>query len=451
MKRQNIRILTTVNNRNISTETINGEEHIVVRDVVPIVDNVVMNGGLYPADEIDKSYQSMEGNLMPFGHPKLDGKFVSANDAQAVNQFHVGAWAKNVRKDGEKVLLDMYVNKRFAESSDNGKRLVERLESAMNDDNAEPIHVSTGLLLNQVAESGKSKGKNYRWRAANMFFDHVAILLDEVGAATPADGVGMFVNSQNEEFEVADVQLAEATNYTKEGVVNKVKFFFTANSDLSFEQIHRLLSDAIKDPERKIWNWIEAVYPNYFIYVSDGDNKRYKQKYLIDDNAQVNLVDERVEVIQKVEYDEIKTNGDNQQMKTKILNALNEANIATNGLSDDELLVAYNKLLQAEKAGKDEKKKDEEKPEDLDEKIKKAVNQALAPVLTQLNANADAEKAQMRQAVKAKFGLDDSAVNALDGDALKGLYAKTVPANALAGTFAGNSEQNGILNMEAPE
>ena len=44
-----------INASNISTTTINGQEHYVIRSAVPIVDDIVMNGGLYPAEEINKS------------------------------------------------------------------------------------------------------------------------------------------------------------------------------------------------------------------------------------------------------------------------------------------------------------------------------------------------------------------------------------------------------------
>ncbi len=45
-----------INASNISTTTINGQEHYVIRGAVPIVDDIVMNGGLYPAEEINNSY-----------------------------------------------------------------------------------------------------------------------------------------------------------------------------------------------------------------------------------------------------------------------------------------------------------------------------------------------------------------------------------------------------------
>jgi hypothetical protein len=35
-----------------------------------------------------------------------------------------------------------------------------------------------------------------------MQFDHIAILLDEPGAGTPEEGVGMFVNADGQEGEV---------------------------------------------------------------------------------------------------------------------------------------------------------------------------------------------------------------------------------------------------------
>lgn len=60
-----------INASNISTTTINGQEHYVIRGAVPIVDDIVMNGGLYPAEEINNSYQTMERKLMPIGQVHL--------------------------------------------------------------------------------------------------------------------------------------------------------------------------------------------------------------------------------------------------------------------------------------------------------------------------------------------------------------------------------------------
>ncbi len=95
MKRNRVNVLTVVNSAsNITTETIDGKPHIVVRGITPVVDDIVMNRKLYPAAEIGKAYNTLERNPMPLGHPKVDGKHVSARDVRAVNNYHVGAWCR---------------------------------------------------------------------------------------------------------------------------------------------------------------------------------------------------------------------------------------------------------------------------------------------------------------------------------------------------------------------
>ncbi|EPR9084327.1 DUF2213 domain-containing protein [Cronobacter dublinensis] len=372
-----------INSSNISTETIDGDEHIVIRGVVPVVDDVVMNGGLYPAEEINKSFKTLEGNPMPFGHPKIGNEHVSATNPRAVNQFHVGAWAENVRKDGDRVVMDMKVNKRIAQSSEKGKRLIERLDELQANSNAEPIHVSTGLLLRREQNSGKSKGKSYSWVARNMQFDHVAILLDEPGAATPEEGVGIFVNADNsqQEVEITTVNLEEAEKESLEEtittkVINSLKALFSANSHVKEEA----------DP-----------------------------------------------------------------MKDLITNALKAAGKEVEGKTDAELMDAYNQMMAektASKAETPEEKAAREKKEAEEKAAKdKATNSEEAPawfklfadklnsIETGLTANADQEKATKREAVKAKFKLDDMAVNALDGAALDGLYAQCASTRSLSGAF----------------
>ncbi|EPN9607696.1 DUF2213 domain-containing protein [Cronobacter malonaticus] len=372
-----------INSSNISTETIDGDEHIVIRGVVPVVDDVVMNGGLYPAEEINKSFKTLEGNPMPFGHPKIGNEHVSATNPRAVNQFHVGAWAENVRKDGDRVVMDMKVNKRIAQSSEKGKRLIERLDELQANSNAEPIHVSTGLLLRREQNSGKSKGKSYSWVARNMQFDHVAILLDEPGAATPEEGVGIFVNRDNSlhEVDVTTVNLEEAEKESLEEtittkVINSLKALFSANSHVKEEA----------DP-----------------------------------------------------------------MKDLITNALKAAGKEVEGKTDAELMDAYNQMMAektASKAETPEEKAAREKKEAEEKAAKdKATNSEEAPawfkpfadklnsIESGLTANADQEKATKREAVKAKFKLDDMAVNALDGAALDGLYAQCATTRSLSPAF----------------
>ncbi|HGW4197151.1 TPA: DUF2213 domain-containing protein [Morganella morganii] len=453
-----------INSSNISTETIDGDEHIVIRGVVPVVDDVVMNGGLYPASEINSSFQSMEGKQCPYGHPKIGTDYVSADTPRAVNQFHIGAWAENVRKDGERVVMDVKVNRRFADATEKGKEFLARVDDIIAGNSTDPIHVSTGLLLRREQNKGKSKGKPYAWVARNMHFDHIAILpASEPGAATPEDGVGMFVNADGQKCDIENVSLIDAANCTESGIFNKTKFFFTNGSNFSFEDIHGALRDALRKKfTSDDWPYPETVWPDKFIYYKSG--KTYQQKYLIDDNGAAEFVGEPIEVVRKPTEYEVKTNKENDPMKQIITNALKAKGIDVEGKTDAELLDAYNQMnaegkkeeTPEEKAAR-EKKEQEEKAEkdkvtngDMQAMITAAVNAAVAPLQEQLNANADKEKSAMREAVKAKFGFTETAVNALDGDPLKELYAQCAPVQGLNGSF--HSQHNSSTSVsEMPE
>ncbi|MGC5351538.1 DUF2213 domain-containing protein [Klebsiella pneumoniae] len=447
MKRNRVNVLTVVNSAsNITTEIIDGKPHIVVRGITPVVDDIVMNRKLYPAAEIEKAYNTLERNPMPLGHPKVDGKHVSARDVRAVNEYHVGAWLQNVSHEGGKVTGDMYVNRQYAESSEKGKRLINRLDEMIAGTNSEPIHISTGLLYSGIAANGESKGKKYNEIATNMMFDHVAVLLDEPGAGTPSEGVGIFVNAEGEEVEIEVALLSDAADCTREGLLNKTKFFFTNASNFSFDDIQRAISDKLHEGRADDkWLWPESVWPDSFIYRDEA--KYFKQKYLIDDDGKAVFVGEPVEVVRKpIEY-EIKTNGENDPMKELIINALQAAGKPTEGKSDAELMDAYNQLA-AEKAaakkdggdeidpatGKPKKKEQASNSEEAPAWFKPFADD-LAAVKSGLAVNADKEKGEKRAAVKAKFGLDDLAVNALDGAALDGLFAQCQTSTGLNGAF----------------
>jgi hypothetical protein len=447
-----------INASNISTITINGQEHYVIRGAVPIVDDIVMNGVLYPGEEINSSYQTMERKLMPIGHPMVNGKYVSANDPQAVNDYYAVAWAQNVSKAGEKTVNDVYVNKAVAETKPDGKRLISRLDEMIAGTNSEPIHLSTGLLLNKEQKAGESKGKKYSWVAHNMQFDHIAILLDEPGAGTPEEGVGMFVNADGQEGEVEVASLIDAANSLKDGLLNKVKFFFAHNSDASFDEIYQMLRDAIRAPSgTDVYRYVVTVWPDKFIY--EESNKFFQQKYLIDDGA-VTLVGEPLEVVRKPTEYEVKTNGELNPMKQKMIAALNAAGVTTDGLTDDQVWDAYNEQVKKPaddnidpKTGKPKVKPTEtENNSDMQAMITAAVNAAVKPLQEQLQANADKDLKTKREAVKAKFSfMTEAAVNSLSGDALNDMFSQCQTSIGLNPSFQGNGAQSEILTMEAPE
>ena len=131
------------------------------------------------------------------------------------------------------------------------------------------------------------------------------------------------------------------------------------------------------------------------------------------------------------------------------------------GLSDEQLLAAYNE--QTAKKAIDEKNAadDEEKKKKADEEQKNATNaQApdwakslladVAALKTAINTSTEKELSVKRDAVKTKFNMSQTAANALSGEPLDALYAQCVSTAPINGGFANNSN-NSLLNMEAPE
>lgn len=194
--RANIR--SVVNSEMIRREQRDGRDVVVVKSAT-LPDDIVMNGILYPAEEIEASYKSLEGTPAPLGHPTVNNMFVSAKTPLGLNLGYFGAWNANVQRQNGRVLIEKVVDVERANESKMGRRVLAALEQG------KPIHTSTGLTMNlrECTRSDLADLEGY-----NMEFDHDAILLDEEGAATPEDGVGMLVNR------------AEGENGTSINVVN---------------------------------------------------------------------------------------------------------------------------------------------------------------------------------------------------------------------------------------
>lgn len=187
-----INIHTKVNSKTIRREKHNNRDHIVLPSYT-LPANVVMNGGLYTSAEIDAHYQKLDGTLAPLGHPRLDGEWVSAFSPDAINAYHVGAWNRNVKKSGNRVYVEKWLDVEVAKSSEGGRALLERVAAIERGEDVPPIHTSVAVFADQ--EPAPADAKGYEWVAKIHGIDHDAILLNEVGAATPEQGVGLMVNA----------------------------------------------------------------------------------------------------------------------------------------------------------------------------------------------------------------------------------------------------------------
>ncbi|WP_124047595.1 hypothetical protein [Escherichia coli] len=189
-----VNITTKVNSQSIRRETYNGREHLVLPSYT-LPANVVMNGGLYTQEQIDAHYKGLEGTLAPLGHPQVNGQFVSAFSPEGINAGHIGAWNRNVKKSGNRIYLEKWVDVARASESEGGKELLERVAAIERGEDVPPIHTSVAAFLDQLEPNVQQRATGAEWVADIHGMDHDAILLHEVGAATPEQGVGLMVNA----------------------------------------------------------------------------------------------------------------------------------------------------------------------------------------------------------------------------------------------------------------
>lgn len=245
-----INVLSVVNKAKIRKEKRNGRDVVVVPSAT-MPDDIVMNGSqgrvLYPADEIAKTFRQLERTPAPLGHPMVNGRHVSARDPEGLNLGYIGAWNENVRQESGRVLLDKIIDVEVANRSEGGRAVLAAIDAG------EPIHTSTGLLAKlEPVQNNQSYSKIAR----SMVWDHDAILLNEEGAATPDQGVGMLVNSEGEqeEIEVINSAIAMADTELDWAVDSAVRALERRQRAPLLERVKAALIEAVLGSERETSN-----------------------------------------------------------------------------------------------------------------------------------------------------------------------------------------------------
>ena len=342
MTSKRVHILSVVNAGNVSKD---GSTY-TIRDVVGAIDDIVMNSRLYPADQLKAAAATLEGKPAPAGHPKNSaGQAISALNGEALASAWIGSYVRNARHEAGRTIADVVVNEAQARAHPDGAKLIERLDAAIAGNNAEPIHVSTGLMMDPIIANGESRGKKYSSIVTNIRYDHLAILLNETGAATPEQGVGMFLNSAGESEQVEEVIInTEPEDLRTRGLLGWIKRLIGNESEMSFDDIADKVREAL--PQN---SWLREVYSKYVIYVTEApgrDAAYYRQDYAIDSGGSVSLLGSPVEVTRRVEYKPVETNSERTDaVKQQILAALNAAGIQTESMDESALLSAYNALI----------------------------------------------------------------------------------------------------------
>jgi len=335
MTKHRVNIVTAVNAANVSKD---GDRY-TVREVVHALDGIVLNGRMYPGEELKKSVAGLNGCPAPAGHPKdAKGRHISASHGEALQASWIGAYCTNSRYEGGRAMCDIVINGAQAKVMPDGAAVIARLDAAIAGTNSEPIPVSSGLMLQEVAANGESLGKKYRAVATNLEFDHLAILLHETPAGTPEEGVGMFVNEAGEEqqIEVCNIT-SDPEDRRSEGFKGWLMRLLGNEDEVSFDRITDGLYKAL--PEGA---WLREVFTRYAVW-TDREGRMWKQDYSVSSDGSVSFSGSAIEVTRKVEYEPLSTN-EGDTLKDAILAALHAAGISTAGQDDAQILSAYNAL-----------------------------------------------------------------------------------------------------------
>jgi len=171
---------------------LNGREYIVAPATL-LVPGVLQGskGRLYyPPDEVAKDPSQWNGMPLVGYHPILNGQHVSGRDPDILEKQGLGFFYRataNGKLSGE-AWFDVLNTVKFDEGLAEGARILPRLERE------EKIELSTGLYTENIPSSGTYNGKEYDAEARNYRPDHVAVLPDQKGACSIADGCGILVN-----------------------------------------------------------------------------------------------------------------------------------------------------------------------------------------------------------------------------------------------------------------
>lgn len=424
--RERVNLMALVNNSAIRIETHNNRKHLVLPSYT-LPDEVVMNGLLYTHEEIERSYKGLEGTFAPLGHPTLDGTYIPAELPEAINAHHIGAFNRNVERRGNRIYLEKFVDIEVAKNIEGGRRLFDRVGfDVATEEMGTPtgnVHTSTGIFLSADLTAN---GEGYRGTARQMVMNHDAILLDEPGAATPDQGVGLMVNT---------LHVEDAIKINSNEVL----------SDLSYGNLQRMLSDAanLKWGGGDKWVWVEDF--DSVTAVVHRDKESSAVNYTIKDGV-VTFADAEKPVQQKTEW------VDKNPTVNRILQWLGigvNSQPVTKPTAEGELEMTPEELAAALAAN--------------NAKLMESVTALVAPVASavtdlqanhktlsdSLTANSRAAEADKRKLVAEKLG--QAAADLLTGNALDEVHAKFVGSAPLLPGFTGNSEEDGFTQTKLPE
>lgn len=255
--------------------TLNGRNYLVASAVIGA--EGVLNGsggpGFYPGPEWAKAVPAWNMKPITNGHPKdAAGNFISAADPAVIESVTMG-FLLNTKWD-DKLKTECWFDEELTKKVDS--RVYDALVSN------KITEVSTGVFVTPDATAGEYNGTKYTFVAKDHQPDHLAILMDEVGAFSVDMGAGLMVN-----------QKIVPNPYTPEMVVNGLSLGDVLSG------VRQALHVKFEKPGYEWYGYVEDVYKDYAVYYSGG--KLYKVGYSVSGDT-VTLADDQVEVVRVIQY-----------------------------------------------------------------------------------------------------------------------------------------------------
>lgn len=278
----------------VRNETLEGRSYLVV-PMIMAVEGVLngSTGGLYyPAEELAKVPQVWNHKPVVVYHPEMDGQSISACDPATIEEYKVGI-IMNTMFDGRALRAEAWLEQERVTQVD--KRVMEAVENSL------MMELSTGLFTDVEETAGEFNGTSYAGIARNYRPDHLAILPDQIGACSIADGAGF-------------LRVNKATT----GREKDLLLFLGINADISHSEIYEELRELVKSTApNDSYVWVVDVYEDYFIYELETTNPHtttlWKQAYK-SEGDEISLEGVQSEVERVVSYVE-KSPVSNQQGK----------------------------------------------------------------------------------------------------------------------------------------
>lgn len=266
-------------------DTLEGRQFTVVPMVI-LTEGVhcgSMGPILYPKDELSKTPEVWNHKPIVVYHPTMNGQGVSACDPTIINSRKVGVMLNTRFEDG-KLKSEAWIEAGRANQVD------ERIMTAV--DNNEMMELSTGVFVDVEEGEGEFSGEPYAGIARNYRPDHLALLPDQIGACSIADGAGFLRNQ------------ARARNVTEESLRQALHKLGLTGNELSHDDIRVALSGKLRERiapgQQDPMLWIMDVYQNFVVYEFEGT--LYRLGFTSND-TEVQLSDETpVEVVRVSEY-----------------------------------------------------------------------------------------------------------------------------------------------------